>query len=154
MSTPAPVPTNFRDLARAFFSELGRRLVDPLVMSCLVAAGLVLAGFAGIAFAWKGASATLFVPIQMAYVASGAIGGVGLIVLGLGILHVQGSRLLEARERAELQNFVRESRRLLTVLHSLRTKGYDRRRITSLVSAKPKKPAPITSASGTNQIPG
>ncbi|MDQ3878291.1 MAG: hypothetical protein M3290_08095 [Actinomycetota bacterium] len=154
MSAPPAVPASFRDLTRAFFSELGRRLVDPLVMSCLVAAGLVLAGFAGIAFAWKGASATLFVPIQMAYVASGAIGGIGMIVLGLGVLHVQGSRVLEARERAQLRDFASESRRFLNALHSLRAKGYDRRTITSLVRAKPKKLAPITIARGTNQTPG
>lgn len=154
MSSPAPVPTSFKELSKAFFAELGRRLVDPFVMSCLVAGALVLGGFVGIALSWKGAAHTLFVPIQVAYVASGAFAGLGLIVIGIGILHVQGSRLLEARERAELARFVSESRRLLTVVHSLRAKGYDRRRITSLVRANPKKLAPITNASGTNQTPG
>lgn len=154
MNAGSGLPTSFSELARAFFTELGRRLVDPLVMSCLVATGLVLAGFGGIALAWKGAAATLFVPIQMAYVASGAIGGLALIVLGLGVLHVQGSRILEARERAELQNLISETRRFLSTLHSLRLKGYDRRMITSLVRANPKNPAPTTITSGTNQIPG
>lgn len=154
MSDKPNVPTTLKDLTRAFFSELGRRLVDPFVASCLVAGGLVVAGFGAIALGWKGASATLFVPIQLAYIASGAVAGLALIVLGLGILHVQGSRWLEARERAELAGLVTETRRFLTVIHSLRSKGYDRRRITSLVRANPKKLAPINNASGTTQTPG
>lgn len=153
MSSRAPT-LSFKDLSRAFFSELARRLADPVIMSSLFAALLVLLGFAAILLSWKGAAATLAVAIQSAYVTSGALAGLGLIALGVGILHVQGSRWLDARERAELDDFVKEARRLLATVHSLRSKGYDRRTITSLVKAKPKKLAPMSSASGKNQTPG
>jgi len=153
VSTPAGTPS-FKDLSRAFFSELGRRLVDPIVMSSLFAGLFVVMGFAAIALSWRGAAATLVVGIQMAYVTSGALAGLGLIAMGLGMLHIQGSRVLEARERAELDNFVKETRRLLATVHSLRSKGYDRRRITSLVRAKPKKLAPINNNNGKNQTAG
>ena len=53
---------------------------DPIMASALVAGALVVAGFAAMVLAWRGAAATLDVPVQVPYLVSGGIGGLALLI--------------------------------------------------------------------------
>ena len=64
----------------------------------VVCAALVGAGFVAIALAWRGAAATLAVPLQTPHAVSGGLAGVGLIVFGMGIAYVHLARVAAAHE--------------------------------------------------------
>lgn len=113
---------SFKELSKAFFSELWSRLRDPLVLSVIVGAALVVAGFVVIGLAWRGAAATLHVGIQLPYVVSGGLGGLALVFLGVGVLHIQGSRWLAAKERGHMER-VRGKAASLLEAASLARKG-------------------------------
>jgi hypothetical protein len=49
---------------------------------------IVVAGFALIAFTWSKIAATLSVPLQIPYIASGGFVGLGLIVVGVAIMSI------------------------------------------------------------------
>ena len=73
--------------------------VDPVTVSMWVAAGLVLAGFVAIALGWRGAAATLDVPVQVPYLVSGGLAGLALIIGGVVLVLVQLGRREAADER-------------------------------------------------------
>ena len=73
--------------------------VDPVTVSMWVAAGLVLAGFVAIALGWRGAAATLDVPVQVPYLVSGGLAGLALILGGVVLVLVQLGRREAADER-------------------------------------------------------
>ena len=50
--------------------------------------GIVVLGFAVIAFTWSKVAATLSVALQLPYIASGGLIGLGLVVLGVGVLSI------------------------------------------------------------------
>lgn len=146
---------SLQTLARDFLTEFGRRVAEPIVISVGFATLLVLAGFVAIGLSWKGAAATLLVPVQMAYFVSGSLGGIALILLGTGVLHTQGLRWIEARQRLEIERTVREAERLLREIHALRVVGEgDPRKTMGLVSEEPKKPAPNKINKGSHHTPG
>lgn len=90
-------------------SELWQILHDRRLSTLLVLSGVVVAGFALLAQAWRGAAATLFVPYQVPFVISGALLGVALVGLGLGLIVVHLERTVAALERrrvAEVQRGV------------------------------------------------
>jgi hypothetical protein len=86
---------------------------DPLALSCWIA--VLLLGLAFVAFlaAWKGASDTLEIDVQVAYLVSGGLGGLALLVAGSALLTVQLSRWLAARERRELEAVLAAARAAL-----------------------------------------
>lgn len=67
-----------------------------------VLSALVVAGLVGVGIGWRGLAASVFVPIQLPYAVSGAMGGLGLSGFALGILAIQASRRAEARRRADM----------------------------------------------------
>ena len=79
-----------------------RASADPLVTSCWIAGLLLALAFVSFLAAWKGASDTVEVDVQVAYLVSGGLGGLALLVAGSALLTVQLSRWLAARERREL----------------------------------------------------
>jgi uncharacterized membrane protein len=75
---------------------------DPLVVSCWIAGILIALAFVSFLAAWKGASGTTRVDVQVAYLTSGGLGGLALLVAGAALLTIQLNRWLAARERREL----------------------------------------------------
>ena len=67
------------------------RLQDPSLPALAGSAAGVLAGFAGIALAWWGASAELFAALETPWVLSGGVGGLLLVVVSaaMGALHLR-----------------------------------------------------------------
>jgi hypothetical protein len=94
--------------------EIWRVLRDPRVSTTLVLAALAAAGFGLIALGWRGAAATLYVVLQVPWLVSGALGGIALIGLGLGLLVTHLDRTEAAAERVALAELQREALRLLS----------------------------------------
>lgn len=46
---------------------------------------VVVAGFGVVAAGWAGVQSTPVIPVQLAYLASGGLGGVALVILGTGL---------------------------------------------------------------------
>lgn len=79
----------------------------------LLFGSLIVAGFVVMVLGWRVAAATLFVPYQVPALVSGGLGGVFLLVLGVGLLHVHVVRDLAARESRELDDVLDEMSRAL-----------------------------------------
>lgn len=60
---------------------------------------MVATGFGALALAWRGTARVVEVGLQFPQVVSGGLGGLGLVLTGLLVLSVQGSRVASARER-------------------------------------------------------
>jgi uncharacterized membrane protein len=80
------------------FTGIRRASADPIIASVFVSMLLIAGGFVAFILAWKGAAATLAVSIQIAFIVSGGLSGFALIGAGLGIMLIQMSRHLDARE--------------------------------------------------------
>ena len=87
--------------------------IDPVTVSMWVAAGLVLAGFVAIALGWRGAAATLDVPVQVPYLVSGGLAGLALIIGGVVLVLVQLGRREAADERELVAGVVAEAHAVL-----------------------------------------
>jgi hypothetical protein len=78
--------------------------------------GVAALGFLVIAFAWGKVAALLDVSLQMPYVVSGGLTGLGLVMVGMTVVNV-AARRQDAAERArqveELQAVLRELRETL-----------------------------------------
>lgn len=106
----------FGGLARRVARRIGTRLrflADPFVLSMIVGAALVVGGVVLIGLAWRGAAAQLNVALQMAHLVSGGLGGLAVVLLGVGVLHIQGSRRLAAKERAQMERATNKAALLL-----------------------------------------
>jgi len=88
MSSPRPA------LAASYGASLA-----VITLMCIAGLALVWAG-------WWGISGSAPVPIQVSYLVSGVMGGMGVLGFGAGVLVVQDRRRAEARERAELDRVV------------------------------------------------
>jgi hypothetical protein len=97
----------------AITQRVRRVSADPLLLSCWIAALLLALAFVSFLAAWKGASDTLRVDVQVAYLVSGGLGGLSLLVSGSALLTVQLSRWLAARERLELEAVLDAARQAL-----------------------------------------
>ncbi len=102
------------------FEGLRRAFADGILMSALLSLTLVLAGFGGFFLAWQGAASTLAVGVQLTYLVSGGVGGFALIAGGMGILYIQMSRHLAAREDAAWANVLDKA---LGILEGIRATG-------------------------------
>lgn len=79
-------------------ARFGRRPIATAVSAGVL---VVVAGFALLAIAWMRTSVEPSVSVQMPYLVSGALGGIGLIVIGSVLTHVLLGRGIElARGRA------------------------------------------------------
>jgi uncharacterized membrane protein HdeD (DUF308 family) len=87
--------------------------VDQVAVSMWVAAGLVLAGFVAFALGWRGAAATLDVPVQVPYIVSGGLVGLALIVAGVVLVLVQLGRREAADERELVAGVLTEAHAVL-----------------------------------------
>ena len=90
-----------------------RRSGDPVLVTAVVSAVLVVGGFVALLLGWRGAADTLSVPLQLPYLVSGGLGGTALIALGLALANLTASRRETARELAKLQQLVDEAARAL-----------------------------------------
>lgn len=70
---------------------------------------LALAGFVILVLTWKGAAATLFIPAQVAYGASGGLAGLATLGVGLTVLNVQYVRLRGARKAGDFEDLLDEA---------------------------------------------
>jgi hypothetical protein len=86
---------------------------DPLVATAAIAGVCIFTAFAAFAGAWVGVSGTVVAGVQTAYLVSGGIGGLTLLVVGSTLLHIQLSRRYSALERQHLDRVLVEARRAL-----------------------------------------
>ena len=82
-------------------------LRDPGVKALLVLAVVAAAGFVMLALSWRGAARTVYVPLQLPWVVSGAIAGLATIGLAIGAWSIQLGRRQDAAHRAEVDEVVR-----------------------------------------------
>jgi hypothetical protein len=85
-------------------------------VSLLVALALIGAGTAAIVVAVIEVSREGDPAFQLPFVASGVIGGVGAIGIGVVVIGLQGIRLGSARERRELMVLRRRVRSIITTI--------------------------------------
>ena len=105
-----------RAIAEGALGAVRRMLSNPYAMSCSLAGLLCLAGFGTFYLTWRGVAGTLVVGVQLAYLISGGFAGAALLSAGLGILSMQISRRLSAREDVQLDAVIDLSVRLLGAL--------------------------------------
>ena len=89
---------------------------DPVLTTAAIAVVFIFTAFASFAGAWIGVSGTAVPGVQTAYLVSGGIGGVTLLVIGASLLHIQLSRRYSALERQRLDDVLVEARRALARL--------------------------------------
>ena len=86
---------------------------DPVLTTAAIAAVCIFTAFAAFAGAWIGVSGTAVPGVQTAYLVSGGIGGLTLLVIGASLLHIQLSRRYSALERQRLDAALVAARRAL-----------------------------------------
>jgi hypothetical protein len=89
---------------------------DPYVGFVIAVVALVAAALVALGVAWAGLADSDIVSVQLAYAASGALGGVALLGFALGVASIQATRRAEARERAELDRVVEVAAGLLAAV--------------------------------------
>lgn len=118
--SPAEVFGGFFGRMRGGLKATSRHLADPFVASMIIGGVLVVGGLAGIGLAWKGVADQAHVALQSGYLVSGGLGGLAVVLVGLGVLHVQGLRRAAAREHAEMERVREKSSLLLDAIGDLR----------------------------------
>jgi hypothetical protein len=76
-----------------------RLLRDPAFPGLILMIILILGGFAGLAFGWRGVARTIYVPLQVPEIVSGGIAGLALIGVGVALFDLQMWRRDAAGER-------------------------------------------------------
>ena len=100
-------------------TAMTRRLptIDPTSPTLTwIGLGLAALGFLVIAYAWGKVAALLDVSLQMPYVVSGGLSGLGLVMVGMTVVNVAARRhdaAERARQAEELQAVLRELRETL-----------------------------------------
>ena len=84
-------------------------LHDPGIQSVLVLAGLAVAAFVMFALAWRGGARTPYVPLQMPWLVSGGLAGLGLLGMALGAWSIHLGRRQDALHRVAADDLVREA---------------------------------------------
>jgi len=88
----------------------------PWVVSLVVLAGGVVAGFVAMVLGWRGVAGRTAVAEQLPYLLSGAFGGVALVGVAVGLLVIQTRRRAEALRRADLRRVQRAVMALTAVV--------------------------------------
>jgi hypothetical protein len=86
---------------------------DPMLLTAAISVLFLFTAFVAFAGTWIGVSGTIDPGVQLAYLVSGGIGGVTLLVIGSALLHIQLSRRYSALERQRLEQVLIEARRAL-----------------------------------------
>lgn len=94
------------------------QLRDPGVQAIVVLVLLAIGGFVTLGLAWRGAARTIYVPLQLPWVISGSVAGLGLIGLAYGALSIHLGRREDAVHRAEVEDLVRTA---ATLAEDIRT---------------------------------
>lgn len=94
------------------------RLAEPYVSSLFVGAALVLTGFVCFAMGMRGVDETRDVPIQLPFLISGGLAGIGLIGLGLALFSIQTARLESSLERDEFDSLLQEAQGVAALIRS------------------------------------
>lgn len=119
--------------------RLARPFSNQLLVSSVLASALALAGFASLYLGWRGTAASLAVGLQLAYLVSGGLAGFALLATGVGLLLIQFSRHLAAKERALVHELLDESLLVLERTRAISHESSERRETTmSRVSAELK----------------
>ena len=84
-------------------------LLDPGVRALVVLAGFVVAGFVMLALGWRGAAATVYVPLQLPWIVSGSLAGLAVIGMGLGGWSIHVARRQDAEHRDAVEALVRDA---------------------------------------------
>lgn len=92
--------------------RLPQSLRDPATQATLVLAALGVAGFVMFVLGWRGGARTIYVPLQVPWLVSGAIGGLALIGLALGAWSIHSGRRQDAEHRAVVEQVVRQAAEL------------------------------------------
>lgn len=98
--------------------RLLRKARTPFGVGVLAGIALLAAGFATIAFGWRGTARSLVVPLQVPYLISGALGAIGLIGAGAILLNTQWERLSDAEERRAIAAMIDEAALVLETRRS------------------------------------
>jgi hypothetical protein len=93
---------------------------SPLAAALLPSAALVAAGFVAFGLAWLGLSTETLLAQQVAWVVSGAMTGLGLIVLGVAMLALRVRRHNAAVELGALETAARDAREIAAVVAARR----------------------------------
>jgi hypothetical protein len=104
-------------------------LRDPGVQAFVVLALLAVAGFVMLALGWRGGARTVYVPLQIPWLVSGGIAGLGLLGMALGAWSIHLGRRSDAAHRAGVEDMVREVATLAEDLRTGRKKLPGRRRL-------------------------
>ena len=96
-----------------WWARLRAAAEDPMLTTAAVSGLCIFTAFVAFAGSWIGVSGTVVPGVQLAYLVSGGIGGVTLLVIGASLLHIQLSRRYSALERLRLEAALREARRAL-----------------------------------------
>lgn len=84
-------------------------LRDPGVQAAVALGLLAVVGLAMLALAWRGAARTVYVPLQLPWLVSGGMAGLGVLGVALASLHVHLSRRDAAAHRLAMEQFMRDA---------------------------------------------
>lgn len=76
----------------------------PFRVGLAVGGACVVGGFAAVFLGWRGVARTLAVEVQLPYLVSGGVAGLGLIVVGITVVLLQAERRQAAMERQRLRS--------------------------------------------------
>ena len=93
----------------------------------VVLGGLVVAGFVMLGLGWRGAAATVYVPLQLPWVVSGSLAGLALVGMGLGAWSIHLGRREDAAHRHAVETLVRDAAELAEHLRAGRAQAQTRR---------------------------
>lgn len=100
-------------------------------------AGLVVAGFVTLGFAWRSVARTIYVALQVPGMVSGGLGGLALIGLGATLLAVQLGRRDAAREQRVTDELLDEVAGLVALGPALRARVARQRSIRGKRAKQP-----------------
>lgn len=118
MSEQTANPAQDALLRRAL--ALVRLLRDPALPGLLLMSALVATGFGVLYLGWRGAARTIYVALQLPELVSGAIGGLALIGLGIGLFNLQMTRRYAAREQELTDEIIDEVAAVVALAPELR----------------------------------
>lgn len=95
-----------------------RWLRDPSNQSIVVLALIAVAGCVMWGLGWRGAARTVYVPLQLPWLLSGGIAGLGLLGLALAGWSIHLGRRQDAIHRAAVEDLVRTGATLAEELRS------------------------------------
>lgn len=87
-------------------------LAEPGVQAALVLAALAVAAFVMLGLGWRGSARTPYVPLQLPWLVSGGVAGLGLLGMVLGGWSIHLGRHQDAEHRAAVDSLVHDAAEL------------------------------------------